>query len=579
MPLPPDRPTLAGMGADVASIKSLLDLCPTGAVLTDSSLRVLHINSALATLMNSDVHAARGQSLSGLLPGLPREVLDACEAALWRDQPQRDLRFDLISSEGPHAVRGRVTPVHDGHQQVAGLVVTFEDAAPATVEIDRLRRLQTITAALTRAVTANDVKAIILQQVVPATAAYAGSLIRVVDEATLYTLGTVGYDQTFELTWQRFPADEGFPGVAAIRARQPIFATLDDLQRDYVAVLPLLQPRTRAVAALPLMADGLVLGCLTLSFEQEGDIQADRQGHLLALAEVSSQALRRARQYDAEHAAHQRSALLAEAGTALAESLNVTATLERITTLAIQHVADWAAVFLPDDTGRMVVAAAAHPDPAKVGQLRWFLARLPHDPQASGSPAWVLQTGQAVLMPVVPPDIADAFPQSDLRDAFLALGQHSVINVPLTVQGRHIGVLGLATTHPSRTYGEADLELAQALAARAALALDNAQLHEAADHKEQRYRSLVDATRQAVWTNSPEGRMLGEQPGWAALTGQAQAEYEGYGWSDALHPEDHAPTLAAWQRAVATHSGFEMVHRVRGRTGPTGTSTRALSRS
>ncbi|SMB97686.1 PAS domain S-box-containing protein [Deinococcus hopiensis KR-140] len=428
--------------------------------------------------------------------------------------------------------------------------------------MNRLRHLQAVTAALAGAVTANDVEAIILQQVVPAAAACGASLIKVVDGATLYTVGTAGHGQAFEFSWRRFPVDEHFPEVAAIRTKRPVFASLDDLRRDHAPVLPLLGPGTHAVAALPLIASGQVLGCLALSFEQEEDITPDRRPHLLALVEVSSQALRRARQYDAEHAAHARAALLAEAGTALAKSLDVTATLERITALAIQHVADWAAVYLPDDTGRMVAVAAAHPDPEKVKLLHWFLAQVPHDPEAPGSPAWVLQTGHPVLVPTVPPGIMDALPESELRDAFYVMGLHSVMNVPLTIHGRNIGVLGLATTHPSRMYGEADLELAQALAGRAALALDNAQLHEAADHSEQRYRSLIDATRQVVWTNSPGGEMLGEQPGWAALTGQTRGEYEGYGWSAALHPDDRAFTLEAWRHAVAGRTTFEVEHRV-----------------
>lgn len=566
MPFPSDGPALTGLSVDVNSVGNLLDLSSAGAVLVDASLRVLHVNGALAHLVGAELHAARGQPLAGLLPGVPREVLDACQVALQGGPPQRELQFDLITPEGPSPVRGALAPLHGVHQQVVGLVLTFEEPVPPamTLQAERLRRLQAVTAALTGAVTANDVKTIILQQVVPATAAYAGSLIKAVDDGALYTVGAVGYDPALELTWQRLPAEEGFPGVAVIQSQRPVFATLEDLQREYAAVLPLLQPRTRAVAALPLIADGLVLGSLNLSFTHQEDIGPDRQGHLLALAEVSSQALRRARQYDAEHAAHQRAALLAEAGTSLAESLDVPATLERITALALDSVADWAAVSLPDPGGRLVAVAAAHPDPAKAALLRLFLT---HAPEAPGSPARVLQTGQPVLVPVVPPSIVDEWHERELREAFRTVGLHSVIHVPLAVRGRNLGVLTLGTTHPSRTYGEADLELAHVLAARAALALDNAQLHEAAHHSEQRYRSLVDATRQAVWTNSPDGRMLGDQPGWAALTGQARAQYEAYGWSEALHPEDQAPTLSAWHHAVATRTALDIVHRVRGADG------------
>ncbi len=80
---------------------------------------------------------------------------------------------------------------------------------------------------------------------------------------------------------------------------------------------------------------------------------------------------------------------------------------------------------------------------------------------------------------------------------------------------------------------------------------------------EERFRALVDATDQYIWTNDPEGRMTGDEPGWARLTGQTPAEYAGYGWSDAVHPDDRAPTLVAWRRAVTNRSRFEVEHRVR----------------
>lgn len=84
---------------------------------------------------------------------------------------------------------------------------------------------------------------------------------------------------------------------------------------------------------------------------------------------------------------------------------------------------------------------------------------------------------------------------------------------------------------------------------------------------EERYRSLVDAARQIIWTNSAEGEMRGEQAGWARITGQTIEQYQGFGWADALHPDDRAETLERWQRAVKTKSVFDAEHRVRNPAG------------
>lgn len=78
-----------------------------------------------------------------------------------------------------------------------------------------------------------------------------------------------------------------------------------------------------------------------------------------------------------------------------------------------------------------------------------------------------------------------------------------------------------------------------------------------------RYRALVKATGDIVWTNSPDGEMRGAQPDWCAYTGQTEAEANGYGWSDAVHPDDAAPTIDAWKQAVSMRAMFVFEHRVR----------------
>ena len=78
-----------------------------------------------------------------------------------------------------------------------------------------------------------------------------------------------------------------------------------------------------------------------------------------------------------------------------------------------------------------------------------------------------------------------------------------------------------------------------------------------------RFRAAMEAMHGVLWTNDAEGRMVGEQPGWALLTGQTQAEYDGYGWADAVHPDDAEPTIRAWRQAVDSRSTFVFEHRVR----------------
>ena len=86
---------------------------------------------------------------------------------------------------------------------------------------------------------------------------------------------------------------------------------------------------------------------------------------------------------------------------------------------------------------------------------------------------------------------------------------------------------------------------------------------EALRQSEARFRAAVQAVSGILWTNNAEGKMAGEQPGWAALTGQSYEEYQAYGWVKAVHPDDAPPTIDAWNQAVAERKPLNFEHRVR----------------
>ena len=79
----------------------------------------------------------------------------------------------------------------------------------------------------------------------------------------------------------------------------------------------------------------------------------------------------------------------------------------------------------------------------------------------------------------------------------------------------------------------------------------------------QRFEAVISAIDGVVWTNSADGQMIGEQPGWAALTGQSFDDYQGYGWSAAIHHDDAPRTLISWEAALAGKATFDIEHRVR----------------
>lgn len=84
---------------------------------------------------------------------------------------------------------------------------------------------------------------------------------------------------------------------------------------------------------------------------------------------------------------------------------------------------------------------------------------------------------------------------------------------------------------------------------------------------EERYRSLLTATNQVVWTADANGDVQEDCPDWRVITGQTAEQYLGRGWLDAAHPDDHEQVARAWTDAVADRTTFDEIFRVRTQSG------------
>jgi serine phosphatase RsbU (regulator of sigma subunit)/PAS domain-containing protein len=221
-----------------------------------------------------------------------------------------------------------------------------------------------------------------------------------------------------------------------------------------------------------------------------------------------------------EHEAALRERFLAEAGQALASSLNYEETLQRVAQLAVPRLADWCAIELPDDRRRLQQVGLAHADPLRIEEARALRERYPPDPDAAIGTAAVVRTGEPQLIAEIPDELlAEATRDAEQLAAVRALGLTSAMVLPMTTGGRTLGAMTFAFADSGRRYTERDMAFAQELAARAATAIENARLYTE--------RSEVAQTLQASLL--PEE--LPEVPGWRLAAdyrpGQRGAEVGG----------------------------------------------------
>ncbi|MFC6742026.1 MHYT domain-containing protein [Methylobacterium tardum] len=125
----------------------------------------------------------------------------------------------------------------------------------------------------------------------------------------------------------------------------------------------------------------------------------------------------------------------------------------------------------------------------------------------------------------------------------------------------HVAPLG--TSQQNLALGVAGATFVILFLAMLASSLDQRRVQKRLHVSEARFRSAVQAVRGIMWTASSDGQFVEEQPGWSGMTGQSYAEYHGRGWATAIHPEDAAATLAAWDDAVRAQRPYTAEHRVR----------------
>ena len=182
---------------------------------------------------------------------------------------------------------------------------------------------------------------------------------------------------------------------------------------------------------------------------------------------------------DAQRRAGETQRFLAEAGKELVASLDVAATLKRLVKLAVPVLADWCAVDLLRPDGSVERVEVAHPDPAMVAYAHELHRRYPPDLSAPHGLPRVLRTGESERMEDIPDAllVQAAVDAEHLRIA-RALGLKSYVVAPIKSATRVLGALTLVNAESGRRFGPEDQRVAEELALRAGLALENARLVE-----------------------------------------------------------------------------------------------------
>jgi PAS domain S-box-containing protein len=320
----------------------------------------------------------------------------------------------------------------------------------------------------------------------------------------------------------------------------------------------------RSMLLVPWMLGDTLSGTIVFYWKTPHRITQDEEDYAVALTNLSASALNRQELQDQSAREKQRLTFLAQASEVLASSLDYEATLKRVAQLAVSEIADWCTVHVVDH-GAVTRLAVAHADPAMEYLVQEYAGKYPEVIRPEAGLGMVLATGEPEIYERITDEMVVAVARNEEHLKLLrALGLTSSILVPLIARGKVLGALRLLGAGSGRYFTQDDVHLAQDLARRAAVAIENARLHRAVLEHESELRLSHAAAHMGSWSMDLERDRIFWSDEFKALHGlerETAATYEG--GSALVHPEDRDRVLAELKAVLSSDEEFlHFEHRV-----------------
>lgn len=155
---------------------------------------------------------------------------------------------------------------------------------------------------------------------------------------------------------------------------------------------------------------------------------------------------------------------------------------------------------------------------------------------------------------------------ADTAEALKAISAQAVVNMPVTEHGGLVALLYL-NHKTARPWPPEDLALIREFAARTRTATERLRITAELRESEARFRNVADHSPLMMWVTNARGYCTYLNRSWYEFTGQSEAQAEGFGWLDAVHPDDKQRSEEVFLHANERRESFKLEYRLRGRDG------------
>jgi PAS domain S-box-containing protein len=318
----------------------------------------------------------------------------------------------------------------------------------------------------------------------------------------------------------------------------------------------------RSAMVVPWILDTAINGAIVYYWRNPRRFTQDDMDYALALSNISASALNRIQLNEQNQREKKRLTFLAQASEMLASSLDYESTIERVAHLAVSQIAEWCTVHVieNDVPARL---AMAHADPLMASFAEEYARKHPEKIEPQHGVGKVLSTGiPEIVSPITESMVAAAAKDADHLQLLQQLKLSASIVVPIQSTGSVLGAIRLLGTN-GHYFSESDVQLALDLGRRAAIAIENAQLHRALLEQATELQLSHAAAKMGSWTWDMELDKLFWSAEFKSLHGLPEdAQASAAAGYELVHPEDRERSQQDfWKTLESAATVFNSEHR------------------
>lgn len=451
----------------LALLDALVRSVPLGHMVFDGDGRYLRVNDAML-VMNGGTRAERiGHLLEEVQPALAAQALPIIRRVLATGEAVTDRRMvgELPGRPGDQRVwRLSYYPVGPPGGDPFAVGIICEDVTEAERSAAQVVAVQRVTSALLGAVTPGQVASVALGLAAPQVGAASAGMALVGAGGSARITPLRSWSPGEAAVWSELPAGSDHPVSEVLSSGGARW------MRDGREWAGRAGGRERSWAFLPLATEAGTIGALMLGYSTAQSFPPAQRDALSSIADQCAMALGRARYQQEAAESRERLSVLAQAGEALAGSLEWGDALEAVVGVAVPALADWCCLHLVRE-GELGLVALRHGDPAREERLLHLLGGLTLSLSDAWGPGAVAASGRAQVLAEVTEEMLAAVSRTpEALATYREIGFGGGVVVPLSDAGGVFGSLCLCRDG-QLPYDGQELRLAEDLGRRAALAL------------------------------------------------------------------------------------------------------------